>query len=167
MQLGVVSDTHDSLDLVDAAVSFFESRSVDAVIHCGDIVAPFAATPFDAGAFDFYAVRGNNDGEWNLQNAVSDFGTYLGEAGELDFEGTTLAVYHGTSDILVNGLVESGRYDFVLHGHTHEHAVEAGGNTVRVNPGGLPIPPADDAFHVALLDTTKAGAAAVEHHELG
>ncbi|WP_224270171.1 metallophosphoesterase [Haloprofundus salinisoli] len=152
MLVGIVSDTHDNLDCVRAAVDRFESESVDAVVHCGDIVAPFSATPFD-GDWDFYAVRGNNDGEWNLQSAVDSFGTYLGEAGELTFDGVDVAVYHGTSGALVDALVDSQKYDYVFHGHTHQRVVEERGEAVRVNPGGLPIPGADDAFHVAVLDT--------------
>jgi putative phosphoesterase len=167
MLVGIVSDTHDDLDLATAAVDFFEERDVDAVIHCGDVVAPFTTAPFDRDGFDFFAVRGNNDGEWNLQSAIGDFGTYLGEVGELDFEGTSVAVYHGTGGPLVDALVDCGTYDYVLHGHTHEKALESRGDTVRVNPGGLPIPGADDAFHVATLDTERDGVEAIEHHELG
>ena len=84
---------------------------------------------------------------------VGSFGMYLGEAGELTFDGFEIAVYHGTSDTLVDALVDSGKYDYVFHGHTHTREVEERDETVRVNPGGLPIPGADDAFHVAVLDT--------------
>lgn len=154
MKLGIVSDTHDNLDLVEAAVAHFESRNVDAVVHCGDIVAPFSATPFDTGGdWEFYAVRGNNDGEWALQSAVESFGTYLGEMGELAFDGTDLAVYHGTSEPIVDALADCGRYDYVLRGHTHRRERDDRAAAVVVNPGGLPIPDADDSFHVAVLDT--------------
>ncbi|MDR5673516.1 metallophosphoesterase [Halalkaliarchaeum sp. AArc-GB] len=168
MLLGIVSDTHDDLDAVEAAVTFFERDGVDAVVHCGDFVAPFSATPFDAG-FDFYAVRGNNDGEWNLQSVVDGFGTYLGEAGALSLDGRDIAVYHGTSDVLVDGLVDAGTYDYVLHGHTHAHGIEERGGTVRINPGGLPIPieGADNVFRVATIDLdADPGADAVDHHVL-
>ncbi|MFC6826662.1 metallophosphoesterase [Halopelagius fulvigenes] len=152
MKLGICSDTHDDLDLAEGAVELFEDEGVEAVVHCGDIVAPFTASVFNAD-FDFHAVRGNNDGEWNLQNAVSSFGTYHGEAAALSFEGTEVAVYHGTNETLVEGLLESGAYDYVLRGHTHERHREEWGGTVHVNPGGLPIPGADDAYYVATLDT--------------
>ena len=167
MQLGIVSDTHDNLTLVESAVQFFESNGVDRVIHCGDIIAPFSATPFDTDSFDFTAVRGKNDGEWALANVVTEFGTYFGECGELTVDDVSIAVYHGTSETLLGALVDCGHYDYVLHGHTHERALESRGDTVRVNPGGLPIPGADDAFHVAILDTEKTGTDAIEHHQLG
>jgi hypothetical protein len=186
MLVGLVSDTHDDLDAIEAAVALFESRGVDAVVHCGDFVAPFSVTPFDAD-FDFYAVRGNNDGEWAVESTVDAFGEYLGEAGALSFpvgapgqsavevtesvesaESLDVAVTHGTSEVVVDALVDCGDYDVVVHGHTHARAVETRGETVRVNPGGLPIPVdgADDAFHVAVLDTSVAGAEAVTSHRL-
>ena len=200
MQIGIVSDTHDDLAAVEAAVALFDREGVDAVVHCGDFVAPFSVTPFDVGGddpdsgFDFYAARGNNDGEWAVQSTVESFGTYLGEAGTLSFEGreaegaaagdpapdaVDVAVTHGTSGVVVDALVDCGDYDYVFHGHTHAHGVEERGGTVRVNPGGLPIPVegADDAFRVATLDLGAAadgavggdgatGADAVTHHTL-
>ncbi|UVE51613.1 metallophosphoesterase [Haloferax larsenii] len=151
MKLGVVSDTHDNLDFVEAAVSHFEAEAVDVVVHCGDIVSPFSATPFDAD-FDFHAVRGNNDGEWKLREIVESFGTYHDDFAHLTLAGEEIAVYHGTESGLVDALVESGSYDYVLRGHTHERVVEHHGKTTHLNPGGLPIAGADDDFHVAIVD---------------
>jgi putative phosphoesterase len=110
--------------VVEAAVDAFADATVDAVVHCGDFVAPFSATPFDAD-FDFYAVRGNNDGEWALADAVESFGTYLGEMGELTLGGREFAVYHGTSEPIVGALLTCGSYDYVLRGHTHQRVHEA------------------------------------------
>jgi hypothetical protein len=166
MKIGIVSDTHDNLDHVAQAVSVFESQGVDRVIHCGDIIAPFSATPFDSESFEFYAVRGNNDGEWALANVVEEFGTYLGECGRLTVDEVSIAVYHGTNKLLRESLVDAGEYDYVFHGHTHERALESRGGTVRVNPGGLPIPGADDDFHVATLDTEESGVDAITHHRV-
>ncbi|MFB6297410.1 MAG: metallophosphoesterase [Salinirussus sp.] len=152
MQVGVVSDTHDNLDVVEAAVDRF-SGTVDAVVHCGDVVAPFAAREFDDD-FEFYAVRGNNDGEWALQSVVEEFGVYLGEFGELAFGGTALAVYHGTSEGLVDALIECGRYDYVLRGHTHERVNEERDGTVHLNPGGIATDPGGaDVPGAIVIDT--------------
>jgi len=197
MRIGIVSDTHDDLAAVEAAVALFDREGVDAVVHCGDFVAPFSVTPFDVGGggpdagdsgdgdgdsdagVDFYAVRGNNDGEWAVASTVEAFGTYLGEAGTLSFGGedgdgnaapVDVAVTHGTSGVVVDALVDCGDYDYVFHGHTHAHAAEERDGTARVNPGGLPIPVdgADDVFRVAVLDVgaDADGADAVTHHEL-
>ncbi|WP_410765690.1 metallophosphoesterase [Haloferax sp. DFSO60] len=151
MKLGVVSDTHDNLEYVHAAVEHFERENVDVVVHCGDIVAPFSATPFDA-EFEFHAVRGNNDGEWKLREIVNSFGTYHDDFAHLTIDGKDIAVYHGTEPGLVETLLESDAYEYVLRGHTHERSLDYYGATTHVNPGGLPIPGADEAFHVAVID---------------
>ncbi len=158
MRVGIVSDTHD-----DAAVVERFSGEAEAVIHCGDVVAPFSATPFDAD-FEFYCVRGNNDGEWKLRSTVEEFGTYLGEMGELELGGATFAAYHGTSQPIVDALVECGNYDYVVHGHTHGRVHEERGGTVSINPGGMPIPPAPDPQCAVLVDTESDD---VTFHELG
>lgn len=162
MEIGIVSDTHDDLDAAGRAADLFAERA-DAVVHCGDVVSPFAAAPFDAD-FDFHCVAGNNEGEPALIDAVESFGTHHGACAELAFDGHDVAVYHGTAGPLVDALVDCGAYDYVLHGHTHEHGREDRDDTVRINPGGLPIPGADDAFHVATLDTATGE---VTFHEIG
>jgi len=162
MRVGIVSDTHDNVDLVERAVEHFEREGVDAVVHCGDFVAPFSATPFE-GPWAFHAVRGNNDGEWNLASTVDEFGTYHGELAELTFDGAELAVYHGTSIPIVEALVDCGAYDYVCHGHTHQRRHDEG-DTVRINPGGIAIPPAPEPLHVAVLDT-EAGSVEFEQIE--
>jgi putative phosphoesterase len=151
MRIGIVSDTHDNQDVAERAVEIFE-EDVDAVVHCGDVVAPFTAALFDR-EFDFYAVRGNNDGEWALANAVEEFGTYLGEMGELTFDGRAFAVYHGTSGAIVDALVDCGAYDYVLHGHTHVRETEEREGTVRINPGGIPFADAPETPYAVVLDT--------------
>ncbi|WEL18169.1 ICC-like phosphoesterase [Halorhabdus sp. SVX81] len=161
MKLGVIADTHDDSEVIERAVERFTAEDVAAVVHCGDIVAPFSATPFDAD-FDFYAVRGNNDGEWALADTVAEFGTYLGEMGELTFDGVDFAVYHGTSDAIVDALVESGSYDYVLHGHTHERVREERDGTVRLNPGGMPIPQAPASQAAVVVDTESGDIDAFE-----
>jgi len=152
MKIGVISDTHDNLDITRKAVKFFEEQEVDKVIHCGDMVAPFTAELFDTDSFDFYAVRGNNDGEWNLQETVEGFGTWLGEMGELQFDGKSFAVYHGTKSEVVKSLAESGEYDYVLRGHTHQKTIRETGDTIELNPGGIKLPEQDERFHVIVLD---------------
>jgi len=163
MQLGIVSDTHDNQDVIQAAVELF-SGEVGAVIHCGDIVAPFSASQFDA-EFDFYAVRGNNDGEWALNDAVRKFGSSLGEMGELSLGGKRIAVYHGTSPPIVDALVDSGTYDYVLHGHTHarDHE-EADNGTVRINPGGIGTSANEAQPPAGVILDTESGD--VEFHDL-
>jgi putative phosphoesterase len=162
MHLGIVSDTHDNIEVAEQAADAFAEAGVDAVVHCGDIVAPFTAAVFDRG-FDFHAVRGNNDGEWALADAVADFGTYHGETAELTLDGREVAVYHGTSGAVVEALVDCGHYDYVLHGHTHEFAHESRAGTTRINPGGIAIEAAPESPSAVVLDVETGE---IERHGL-
>ncbi len=164
MKLGLISDTHDNLDVTCQAIEFFESQEVDAVIHCGDMVAPFTAELFDRDSFDFYCVRGNNDGEWNLKPAVNEFGEFYNNIAELEFDGNSIAVYHGTEEEIVEALVSSGNYDYVLRGHTHEKKIDESEGTIEINPGGIPVPFAEEPFHLATLDIESGE---IEFHEVG
>lgn len=161
MKLGVVSDTHDNLETAEKAADFLEER-VEKVVHCGDIVAPFTAEVFDRD-FDFYAVRGNNDGEWNLKGTVEQFGEFFNNVAELELGSSSIAVYHGTEEELADALVNSGNYDYLLRGHTHQKKLSENGNTIEVNPGGIPIPGAEEELHVAVIDLSTGD---IEFHEV-
>lgn len=41
MRIGVISDTHGKVGATLDAVSIFEDRAVDTVIHCGDTPVSF------------------------------------------------------------------------------------------------------------------------------
>ncbi len=151
MKIGVISDTHDNIEVTKNALEHFSDKEVDVVIHCGDMVAPFTAELFDKD-FDFYAVKGNNDGEWSLRETVEEFGTWLGDIGELEFEGYSIAVYHGTEQAIVESLVSSGKYDYVLRGHTHTKTIREQDGTIELNPGGIKLPESSEEFHIAVLD---------------
>ncbi|MFB6242106.1 MAG: metallophosphoesterase family protein, partial [Candidatus Nanosalina sp.] len=104
--------------------------------------------------FDFYTLRGNNDGEWGLKETVEDFGEWMGNVGELEFSGLDFAVYHGTDEELADGLVESEKYDYVLRGHTHRKKVRESenGETVEINPSGVRLPWQEEKLHVVVMD---------------
>ncbi|WEL23290.1 metallophosphoesterase [Candidatus Nanohalovita haloferacivicina] len=152
MKIGIVSDTHDNIEKAEKAADFFEGR-VEKVFHCGDMVAPFTAEVFDRD-FEFYSVRGNNDGEWNLKQAVQKFGDFHNNMMEVEVDSLKIAVYHGTEEEIVNGLVEKD-YDYVFRGHTHERKLEEKGDTVEVNPGGIKLPGQEEGFSVAVLYTEQ------------
>ena len=63
MLIGVVSDTHDRLPMIDAALRLFADRRVEAVIHPGDFVAPFAVRRLLQYKGPLHVTYGNNDGE--------------------------------------------------------------------------------------------------------
>ena len=63
MLIGVISDTHDRLPLIDRALAVLRERGAEVMIHPGDIVAPFAAQRLRRWPGTLYITYGNNDGE--------------------------------------------------------------------------------------------------------
>lgn len=152
MKLGIVSDTHDNLEKAKAAINFFNSRDIDTVIHCGDMVSPFTAKLFDSD-FNFHYVRGNNDGEWNLKQTIQQYGKFYNNIAELEIDSEKFAVYHGTEEEIVQALVNSGNYDYILRGHTHQRKHERHKDTVEINSGGIKLPDQEEQFSIAILET--------------
>lgn len=130
MLLGVVSDSHDRLPAIIAAITLFQQRGVDAVLHAGDFVAPFAARALLRWTGPLHVVYGNNDGERPGLRAVlpqlQDGPLWL------DLGGRRVLMHH-----FIDWCVQADRdrADIVISGHTHETVNERAGRQLLLNPG--------------------------------
>jgi putative phosphoesterase len=136
MTIGVMSDSHDRLDAVDKAISFFNSQQVTDVLHAGDLVSPFVARLFSKLKAKLHFVWGNNEGDHDfIKVRFADIGvTPLGDFAALQLGGKRIALLHGIHEEIVDSLVKSGRYDLVVRGHNHKAEIIEG-KTLVVNPG--------------------------------
>jgi len=155
MNVGCISDTHDTVSAVEAATELFAARTVEVVLHAGDVVAP-PVVPFFEG-FEVHAVLGNNDGEVRgLTAAFDDLGdgsALHGRFASLRIDGLDVAMLHGEHLDEVEAVARSGDYDVVCYGHHHRRDRRTVGDTLVVNPGAhFPTVP-DDHRTVAILDT--------------
>ncbi len=137
MKVGLISDTHDHLGMVDNAFRLFDSEGVDAVVHAGDWVAPFTVRKFESFSGRLFGAIGNNDGEiMGLSRAFREMDALVkGELTEFELDGERAAVIHGTYPTLVGALARSGIFPFVITGHSHRASVERVGEVLLVNPG--------------------------------
>ncbi|MBW2992899.1 metallophosphoesterase [Candidatus Woesearchaeota archaeon] len=133
--IGIISDTHDNVVNVKKAVEKFKEADVGFVVHVGDIIAPKTVTFFEG--VKLKAVKGNCDGDIKLiKKKLEEIGgEYLGELGEIEYKGKKFGIYHGTDPARVEGMINSGKYDYVLTGHTHIQRDEKIGKTRVINPG--------------------------------
>lgn len=137
MIVGVIADTHDCLPIIDKAVKRLIEEKVELVLHAGDYVAPFVASHFKPLKAKFIGVFGNNDGDKELlKKKFTEIGAQIrGRFAEVKINGLKIAVLHGEEEELLNSLINSGSYDVVIHGHTHEAKTYRKGKTLVVNPG--------------------------------
>lgn len=119
MKIGLISDTHDNIENILKAVTEFNERNVDVVLHAGDFVSPIAVESF-AGV-KLIGILGNNDRDVpGLTSAFNKIqGELKGEIFETIYDGMKFAVYHGTDFAKKELLVKSGKYDVFVYGHTH------------------------------------------------
>ncbi|PKL61851.1 MAG: metallophosphoesterase, partial [Methanomicrobiales archaeon HGW-Methanomicrobiales-2] len=69
MRIGILSDTHDNLQMVDAAVRQLNREQVDLTLHAGDYVSPFVIPRLANLQSPMIGVLGNNDGDHRLLSA--------------------------------------------------------------------------------------------------
>jgi uncharacterized protein len=130
MLIGVISDTHDRLPAIDRAMALFAERRVEAVVHAGDLVAPFAARRLKASTVPLHVTYGNNDGE---------------RAGLLDvlpqIVDGPLHISLGGRNILVHHFIgwcspeDIARAEIIITGHTHEIVNTSEDGKLYLNPG--------------------------------
>ena len=145
MKIAVISDTHDHMNNILQAVWIINERKVNALIHCGDYVAPFVKKWFDK--LDepikkkFFGVFGNNDGErLFLKQNLGQICQLAQNGNELIIElgGKRIFVSHMPKQRTIEALANSDKFDIILSGHTHVMRNEKYENGVLVvNPGEL------------------------------
>lgn len=137
MLIGLISDTHDHLKMIEKAVAFFNESNVGMVLHAGDVISPFTARKFKECRSRLILVYGNNDGDRsNLQRAFSEIGAqFYWPAAMLELEGRRILVLHGEDTRLVDEIAGKNMFDLILSGHTHEADVKRIKGTLWVNPG--------------------------------
>ncbi|MBU7037772.1 MAG: metallophosphoesterase [Theionarchaea archaeon] len=129
-----MADTHDRLSVVRTALSILEGRNIRTVLHAGDFISPFVIPLFKG--IRLYGVYGNNDGDRSgLCSKFSEIGgTVMDYFCPLTLDSCTIAVTHGHIPELLTLLMNSGLYDLVVTGHTHEPEIREGA-PILINPG--------------------------------
>ncbi len=152
MKIGVISDTHDNLAMIAAAVKLFNRLETGFVVHAGDFVAPFTVPEINKLNCPWQGVFGNNDGERKGLSSVSG-GRISGAPLSLTLDSRNIVVVHDIS--LLEGKMPQA--DVLIYGHSHKPSVEKRGSILAVNPGecggwlsGKPT--------VAVLDTVDLSA---------
>lgn len=136
MQIAVLSDTHDNIWKLAEAMPHL--AAADAVIHCGDLVAPFVLQQMGEGVPDkpIHVVWGNNDGDtFRLTKVAARFPHIVlhGELARIEIGGLPIAVTHYPE--IARDLARSGSFRLVAYGHDHQAHEERVGDCLLLNPG--------------------------------
>ena len=142
MNIGIFSDIHDNIDKLNHAFDVFQKEQVDQAIFGGDLVSPFTLKFLKSWPFPIKAVFGNNEGDtWGIARRLKKYALTnfeypeKGFFWEMECETKKIAVFHGHLYEVTQLMVESGKYDLVVTGHTHEPHIKTVKSTLWINPG--------------------------------
>jgi putative phosphoesterase len=152
MLIGLLSDTHDNAANTAAGLALLRDAGAEALLHAGDLVSPDMLAHFENLGIPFHFVLGNNEYDpAALRTRASANGLFFSpEFADVTLGNKRLAVTHGHEGALLSQLIRSGKYAYVIHGHTHVRRDERVGPTRIINPGALHRARVKT---VALLDT--------------
>lgn len=147
MLIGVISDIHDHLEPLRAALERLRGAGAEALICCGDLCSPFVIAELAQGfpAGPIHIVFGNNDGD-RFRIAVfaarhkDDTG-----ARRVEVHGESVAMELGSKRIFVHHFNDVGaliapttEFDAVCYGHNHEWTVRRHPTgSLEINPGAI------------------------------
>jgi len=137
VKIAILSDSHDNIWNLAKALSAVNGAGCDAMLHCGDLVAPFIIAQL-AQAFDgpIHCIEGNNDGDGRLQHQVAAGFSQVslhGPYAELEVSSRRVALIHYPEP--ARRIAQCGFFDLVCYGHDHQAHEEQVGECILVNPG--------------------------------
>lgn len=142
MKICILSDSHDHILLMRAAATKAVEAGAEAIIHCGDVVAPSSIRPLNALGVPVHVIHGNNTGDVvNLSKLSATPGgmiRYHGQDAGLELAGKRIFVVHYPH--YARAMATTGEWDLVCCGHSHKSVISSidnikGGKTLYVDPG--------------------------------
>jgi len=142
MKICIVSDSHDNRHLLEAAVAEAAERGAEAVLHCGDVVAPGTLEVLQKYGLPVHVIHGNNTGDlYTMTRLASRNGSvirFYGQDADIEFGGRRIFLVHYPH--YGRAMATTGDWDLVCCGHNHHPTIEhipniKGGTTLLVNPG--------------------------------
>ena len=142
MKICIVSDSHDHRAPLAAAVAEAKALGAQAVIHCGDLVAPSTLHAVIPLGLPIHLVHGNNQGDLyhlsKLAHKPENRVHYYGQDGAFTLHGRRIFIVHYPH--YAKAMALTGDYDLVCNGHEHRAVIERiknikDGETLRVDPG--------------------------------
>jgi len=142
VKICLLSDSHDNRRLLEHAVRDARMRGAEAVLHCGDVVAPTTLRVLKKYALPVHVIHGNNTGDLyamaNLSHESDSVVRYHGQDAALRLGGRAIFLVHYPH--YAAALALTGEYDLVCCGHDHRASIRMvdnvrGGVTYLLNPG--------------------------------
>lgn len=149
MKIGLMSDTHNNVDITKKALSIFKDKGIDLILHAGDLTSPKMLDLFKGLKCKF--VLGNGDIDSEELNNISEnlWCTCIEDHCTFEIDNKKFILFHGNNVLLFRKAVECGEYDYIIKGHTHIFENYISNKSRVINPGAL----YGEELSIAILDT--------------
>jgi putative phosphoesterase len=142
MKICILSDSHDNRTLLEAAVRDAKAAGAEAILHCGDVVAPSTLEVLKPYNLPAHVIHGNNTGDLYMMGLIaaklSNRTTYYGQDAGIELGGRRIFMVHYPH--YAEAMATTGDWDLVCCGHDHKADIRnirnmSGKTTLLVNPG--------------------------------
>jgi putative phosphoesterase len=138
MLLGIMADTHNDVEATARAVELFRERGITVIAHAGDITSP-KMLEFLKG-FTCYIVLGNGDliDADDIKAKAASLGFNPVESMiEFTLDGKAFVIFHGNDVPMYRKALASGKYNYIIKGHTHFYENYVSNECRIINPGAV------------------------------
>ena len=144
MKIAVISDSHDNRIKFKQAAQLARQHQAQAILHCGDIVAPSTLKEARDTGLPIHAIHGNNTGDLVMMNRIAGKPenqlSYYGQDAEIKLAERKIFLVHYPH--YARAMALTGDYDLVCYGHDHTYHESQvtnikGEQTLLVNPGSV------------------------------
>jgi putative phosphoesterase len=144
MKICILSDSHDHMVLLDAAAAEAKERGAEAILHCGDVVAPSTMKCLNKYGIPVHVIHGNNTGDLYTMGMMAakpgNVIEYHGMDAKLSLGGKRVFMVHYPH--YARAMATTGDWDLVCCGHSHNYREEKvpnikDGETLILNPGTI------------------------------
>ncbi|OHD67938.1 MAG: hypothetical protein A2W19_06735 [Spirochaetes bacterium RBG_16_49_21] len=150
MKIGILSDTHNNIEVTKKAIGIFIENKVDLIVHAGDITSPRMLRLFKGLECKFVLGNGDIDVEdLNAESQKLGFGN-IENSCIFTTGDKKIIVFHGYDVPQFRRALASGEFNYVIKGHTHFFENYVSNKSRVINPGSLY---GTEEFSVAILDT--------------
>lgn len=162
MKVCIVSDSHDNRTLLETAVAEAVSMGAEAVLHCGDVVAPSTLNVLKPFGLPVHVIHGNNTGDLYMMSRISgkpgSVVQFYGQDAGIELAGRRIFLVHYPHYAIA--MATTGDWDLVCCGHDHTADIRTvpnikGGDTHLVNPGTVGGVAAPATYVLGNLETMQ------------
>ncbi len=142
MKICIVSDSHDNRLLLESACRAAKAEGAEAILHCGDVVAPSTLNVLKPLGLPIHVIYGNNSGDLYMMGRIANKPgsgvKFYGQDAGIKLAGKRIFLVHYPH--YAHAMATTGDWDLVCCGHDHTAQIEPvdnikGGITQVVNPG--------------------------------